>query len=124
MRKYTSPYQVYRARPGAGFVSSIYTFPHTLGVEPHIVRVFFECVYPDLGYPVGAVIPVNQHAAELIGTGPFTTAATGYSQIVTPTEVTLSFDTNHGASMHKFDHKKNGRLTNGAWYMVLKMYAP
>lgn len=124
MRKFTSPPQVYRARPGAGFVSSLYTFPHDLAAQPHIVRAFAECIVPDLGYPVGAIVPINPHAADKISTGPLTTAATGFAQIATPTEVTLSCDTNNGVSIHKFDHKKNGRLANGAWNIVLKVYAP
>lgn len=119
MRKYTSPPQVYAARPGAGFVASLYTFPHDLGVQPHIVRAFFECIIPDLGYPVGAIVPINGHAADKKAT-----FATGFSQVATATEVVFSFDTNNGASIHKYDHKKNGRLANGAWQIVLKVYAP
>lgn len=124
MRKYTSPPQVYAARPGAGFVSSIYTFPHTLGAQPHIVRAYLRCLITDLRYPVGAVVPINPHAADSISTGFLTVAATGFSQVATPTEVTISFDTNNGASIHKLARKTNGRLTNGAWEIVLKVYAP
>lgn len=123
MRKYTSPPQTYQARPGAGFVSSLYTFPHTLGAQPYIVRMFFKCLIADLGYAVGTIVPVNSHAADKIAVG-LGTAATGFTMVATPTDVILSFDTNNGASIHKFDRKKNGRLANNAWEIVLKVYAP
>lgn len=127
MRKFTTPPQVYAARPGSGFAGSIYTFPHDLGVQPYIVRAFYECIVPDLGYSVGAIVPIASHSADRVLVNPLPVpsyAATGFTMVATPTEVTMSYDTNNGASIHKYDRKRNGRLANNAWKIVLKVYAP
>jgi len=126
MRKYTSPPQVYKARPGAGFVSSLYTFPHDLGELPHIVKLFFKCIVSDQGYPVGSIVPVGPHAADrLVLSGiPGDYVATGFTVKQTATDILLSFDTNQGASIHQFDTKKNGRINNNAWEIIVKAYAP
>ena len=126
MRKFNCIPQVYTARPGAGYVSSLYTFSHSLGVQPHITRLFLECLIPDLGYPVGAIVPVDEHSADrkVISGIPGDYIATGLSIVVTPLDLIVSFDTNHGASIHQFDTKKNGRLNNTAWRIRPKVYAP
>jgi len=126
MRKYTSPPQVYTSRPGAGFVSSLYTFPHDLGVMPDIVKVFLECIIPDQGYAVGAIVPVGPHSVDRIITSgiPGDYASTGFTIKQTATDILMSVDTTQGASIHQFDLKKNGRPHNGAWKIVVKAYAP
>lgn len=128
MRKFVSSPQVYTGRPGAGRLDLLYTFPHTLGVEPHIVRIEMRCLVADKGYPAGAVVPVNPHSADQLTTaawGFFTfSSATGYSIKKTATDVILSIDTNNGMSFHQFGTKKNARPNNGAWEIVVKAYAP
>ena len=124
MRKYTSPPQIYTGRPGAGFVNSLYTFPHDLGEQPFITKIFMECVVPDLGYAKGAIVPIGPHAADNLNPNIYTSYATGFTLKATPTDVILSFDTNHGASIHQYDAKKNGRMANGSWKILVKVYAP
>lgn len=125
MRKFVCAPQVYKARPGPGYVTGLYTFPHDLGVEPHIVRVFFECLVAEHGYSVGDIITMNTHAADRMGTGtPGETIATGYAVTRTATDILISFDTNHGASIHKYDMKRNRRINNDAWAIIIKAYAP
>ena len=126
MRKFTCTPQVYRARPGAGFASSLYTFPHSLGVEPQIIRGFLKCLTPDLGFPAGAITPIDCHAVDRIYTGAFlwSYAATGFAVQASATDLIVSFDTNQGMSIHKFDAKTNGRIKNSAWEIIMKVYAP
>jgi hypothetical protein len=126
MRKYTSPPQTYAAKPGTGFVTSLYTFPHTLGVQPDFVRFYVKCLVSDLDYPVGSIVQINSHSADrLVISGiPGDYVASGYTFKATPTDILVSFDTNHGASMHQYDAKKNKRLNNGAWEMYVKVFAP
>lgn len=129
MRKYTSPPQLYTGCSGAGRLDLLYTFPHTLGVEPPIVRIEMRCLKEaDNGYPAGAVVPVNPHSADNLAIGVWGffgfSTATGYSIKKTATDVILSVDTNNGMSFHQFDTKKNSRPNNGAWEIVVKAYAP
>lgn len=125
MRKFTCAPLPYAARPGAGFQSSFYIFPHDLGVTPYIVRIFMQCLVTDQGYPVGSIVPVGPHAADELPTGvPGGFVATGLTIQTGPTVIEVSFDTNHGFSMHQFNTKKNGRINNGAWHMIVKVFAP
>src|SRR6478736_9412356 len=106
MRKFSCTPQIYYSRPGAGFVTSLYTFPHDLGVEPFFVRMYVKCLIAEHGYAVGDIILLNSHAADRISIGvPGSHYAVGFTIVMTPTELDLSFDTIQGASIHQFDAK-------------------
>ena len=107
MRKWVSEPQLYTARrgrsggAGAGYVQSIWTLPHDLGVVPETIRLHFKCLIPDLGYAAGDVVSMSPHSDDRLVTavwGFFVfTAQTGYTIVKTPTEIKISFDLNHGA---------------------------
>ena len=133
MRKWVSEPQLYTARrgrpsgAGAGYVQSIWVLPHDLGVVPETIRLHFKCLIPDLGYAAGDTVSMAPHSDDRLTTAVWgffvSSAATGYTIVKTPTEVKISFDLNHGASMRVWNSKKNARPANKAWEFTITALA-
>jgi len=116
---YDSDWQLYTGRRGKpGFVTTLYTFLHGLGVTPDFVTLEFRCKVAQGSYTVGDIVVANVHSADQQNG-----VSTGWAIRIDPLNITLAIDYNNGASLHSWNNINNFRLANGSWEFRIRGYA-
>ena len=116
---YDSDWQLYTGRRGKpGFVTTLYTFLHGLGVTPDFVTLEFRCKVAQGNYTAGDIVVANVHSADQHGG-----TSVGWAMRIDPLNITLAIDYNNGASLHSWNNTANFRLANGSWEFRIRGYA-
>jgi len=116
---YDSDWQLYTGRRGKpGFITTLYSFLHGLGVTPDFVTLEFRCVIAQGSYAIGDIVVANVHAADQQNG-----VSTGWAMRIDPLNIILAIDYNNGASLHSWNNTSNFRLDNGKWEFRIRGYA-
>lgn len=110
-----SAWITYGAQPGSGFVNSQWNVDHNLGVVPKSAVMEMQCISAEWGYSIGNLIEIGSYQTTAFVQTDGAVVNTGFAARKTASQIQVSFDKNHGMTIHEYDGNRNRQPSNGAW---------